>query len=157
VSAYAQPQVAAGIGEPMEHLVGRIGQHLLDRVEGPFKLRLIVQPLVAATLAVRAGLRDQRAGEPPFLWALASSPERRGALVRGWWKDSGTVFLLAMLLDAAYQLVVTRTLRLGEMVAVASLLAILPYVLLRGLVTRLSSYLRTRDKPRGGAPTARVT
>jgi hypothetical protein len=140
----------------MAHLV-HLGHRLIERVQGPFKLRLIVQPLVAAALAVRAGVRDQRTGQPPFLWSLAFTPARRRELLRGWWKDSGKVFLVALVLDCIYQLVVTHTVRVGEMIAVAALLAIVPYVVLRGLVTRLAGFIKTHGQRHGGTPTPRVT
>jgi hypothetical protein len=124
----------------------RIGHDLIERVQGPLKLRLFLQPLVAATLAVRAGVRDQRTGQPPFLWSVAFTPERRRALLIGWWKDAGKVFLLAMVLDAVFQIIALRTVHVGELIVVAALLAILPYVLLRGPITRLVGYIRTHSK-----------
>jgi tryptophan-rich sensory protein len=54
------------------------------------------------------------------------------------WKGVGRVFLLALALDFVYQIIVLRFVYLGEAVIVAFVLAILPYLVLRGLVTRLA-------------------
>ena len=49
------------------------------------------------------------------------------------------MFILALALDAVYQIVELRFLYPGEAVIVALLLAIVPYLILRGLVTRRMS------------------
>ena len=51
----------------------------------------------------------------------------------------GKVFMLALALDVVYQIVELRFVYPGEAVIVAFLLAIVPYLILRGLVTRLMS------------------
>ena len=58
-------------------------------------------------------------------------------MVREGWKRVGKVFVLAMVLDIVFQIRVLNTVYPGEVIIVAFLLAIGPYVLLRGLVTRL--------------------
>lgn len=37
----------------------------IDRVSGPMKFRLVLQPMMAALFAIRSGLADARAGKPP--------------------------------------------------------------------------------------------
>jgi hypothetical protein len=54
------------------------------------------------------------------------------------WTSVGKVFVLAVLLDIAYQVIVARFVYPVEVLIVAFLRAIVPYVLLRGLVTRLA-------------------
>lgn len=46
---------------------------LLGRSQGPLSARLIIQPLVAATLGIRAGLKDARAGQSPYGWLIVSN------------------------------------------------------------------------------------
>jgi tryptophan-rich sensory protein len=48
------------------------------------------------------------------------------------------VFVLALILDVVYQIVATRFVYPGEAIITAVLLAIVPYLTLRGLVTRLA-------------------
>ena len=50
----------------------------------------------------------------------------------------GRVFILALVLDAVYQIIVIHFLYPGEMIIVAIILAIVPYLILRGLVTRIA-------------------
>lgn len=103
--------------------------------------RLIIQPTVAIVLAIRAGLADARQGRPAFLWSAITNPAYRPELLRQCWKDVGKVFVLAVVLDLIYQLVTQRGVYLGELLIVAFLLAIVPYVLVRGPVTRIRKNL----------------
>jgi hypothetical protein len=47
------------------------------------------------------------------------------------------VFVLAVVLDVVYQIVVSRFVYPGEALVVAVMLAIVPYLILRGAVTRI--------------------
>jgi len=98
-------------------------------------IRLVVQPIVAGLLAIRSGLKDAREGRPAFLWAAVTNPDYRPELLRQGWKDVGKVFVLAIVLDAIHQLIVHRGVYVGELLIVATTLAIVPYCLIRGPVT----------------------
>ncbi|WP_378941968.1 hypothetical protein [Mesorhizobium sp. ANAO-SY3R2] len=108
------------------------------RAEGPLRLRFVIQPIMASVLAIRAGLRDAREGNPPFLWAFAFNGLRRAELLRQAGKDIGMVLALAAILDILYQWLTRHPLRLGQAIAIAILLALVPYLLLRAPVTRLA-------------------
>src|SRR5262249_38102029 len=101
-------------------------------------LRLILQPAVAILLALRAGMRDAREGRPPFLWAVLADQGRRRELMRQGWKDVGNVFILALVLDSIYQVIVHSAIYALELLLTATILALVPYVIVRGLVTRLA-------------------
>src|SRR5271156_1755654 len=58
-------------------------QDMLARFSGPGRFRFILQPIVAIVLGARDGVKDARAGSPPFLWGLLFHPEHRNRLVRG--------------------------------------------------------------------------
>lgn len=58
-------------------------------------------------------------------------------MIKDGWKSIGKVFLLALALDVVYQIIVLRFVYPGEAVIVAFVLAIVPYLILRGLVTRV--------------------
>ena len=123
----------------MDEFFARVFENLVGRVEGPMKFRLILQPLVACILAIRAGLRDARENKPPFFWALAFNPEHRRDLLKQGWKDIGKVFIATVILDVVYQIVVLRMVYPGEAIIVAVLLALVPYLLLRAPVARLAA------------------
>jgi hypothetical protein len=99
--------------------------------------RLVLQPIMAAGFAVWSGVKDARAGRPAFLWTTITDPSQRSLLLREAWKDVRKVFILAIILDAIYQLIAHRGVFILELFIVAPILAFVPYILLRGPVTRL--------------------
>ena len=122
----------------MEEMLIRVWENLVGRVSGPLTLRLIIQPTVATILAIRAGLQDSRQGRTPYFWDILLNPAGRRDLLRQGWKDVGKLFIMAVLLDMVYQLIVVRWVYPLETLIVAIVLAILPYVLFRGLASRLA-------------------
>lgn len=122
----------------MDEVWMRIVDNLADRVSGPMKLRIFLQPVMAMSFAILAGLKDARAGKPPYFWALVTDPAHRVDMLKDGWKSVGKVFVLALILDVVYQVIVQRFVYPGEAIIVAFILAILPYLILRGLVTRLA-------------------
>jgi hypothetical protein len=109
-------------------------------VNGPLRFRFLIQPLVAVILAARAGVRDARAGHPPFLWALiAHRGHRREDLRRGW-KDVERLFLVAVLVDLASQLIARRAVSPLQALLVAALLALVPYLFLAGPLNRIARW-----------------
>ena len=137
----------------MNDIVARIWQNLHARATGHMNLRLIIQPAVATALAIRAGLRDAHQDRGPFLWAVLWSPVHRSELLRQGWKDIGKVFVLAMILDVVYQLIAHRGVYMLELLITAVTLAIAPYVLLRGPISRIAKMVldarsATQPKPR---------
>jgi hypothetical protein len=132
----------------MDHLITPLTQHLIARVTGPMKFRLVLQPAMALFLAIRDGLKDAREGRPAYFWALFSDQEDRLALLKDGWKSVGKVFILAMVLDAIYQIIELRWFYPGQAVLVAIILAIMPYLLLRGPVNRIARRPRKVVKER---------
>jgi hypothetical protein len=126
----------------MDEILTRFIENMGARVTGPMKLRLIMQPLMASIFAIRSGLADARAGKPPYLWSLFTDAESRREMLRDGWKSVGKVFVIALILDAIYQLITVRFIYPLETLVTALLLAIVPYLILRGLVSRLASKKR---------------
>ena len=113
----------------------------------PLGFRIIVQPLVAAFFAIRAGRQDARAGRPLYFWAVVKDAVRRRALLREGWAHVGMVFISAIVIDVIYQIIVARWVYVSEAVMVGAILAILPYLVFRGVVNRV---LRRRHGAIGG-------
>ena len=122
----------------MDDTWARIADGMVARVSGPMAFRLVLQPVMAAIFAIRSGLADARSGRPPYFWSLLSDRGERAAMIQDGWRDVGKVFVLAVVLDAIYQIIVSRFVYPGEAILVPFVLAIVPYVILRGLVTRLA-------------------
>jgi hypothetical protein len=120
---------------------------IVARPDGPLAIRFYVQPLVAAVLAVRDGLRDARRGNRAYFWSLFTDSADRRERLREGWRAIRKVFLIALILDVIYQLIVIQALRPLEALTIATALAIVPYVLLRGPVNRVAR--RVRGRPGG--------
>ena len=127
-----------------ESLPQRIIELVMGRSSGPLTLRLILQPSVASLFAIRAGLADARAGRTPYLWGLLTQAGQRRALLASAWKDLRKLFLMALVLDGIYQVIEFKWIYIGQALIVACVLAILPYILVRGLVTRIAREGRPR-------------
>ncbi len=121
----------------IQDFFARIWDMLIGRIDGPLTFRLIFQPTVAAILASRAGLKDAREGRAPYLWSVFTNPAHRRDLLREGWKDIGKVFIIAVVLDVIYALIVHRWIFPGQALLVGIVLAIVPYLLIRGPVTRI--------------------
>ncbi len=133
----------------MQDIITRFFEDLAGRVGGPLTLRLLLQPAMAIFFALRDAKRDAREGRVPYFWALFSSPEHRRELVREGWKSVGKVFVIAIVLDVVYQIIAIRWVYPVEALVVACVLAILPYLLVRGPVNRLFSGKQRRDDQDG--------
>jgi len=134
----------------MLEAIARGWENFVARPEGPLNLRFIIQPLLAIIMATRAGLQDARDGRPAFLWASLTDADERRALLHKGWKDLRTPLLASLTLDAVYQVVVHQGIYLLEMLFTATLLVLVPYVILRGPINRLARFL---GRPRQSART----
>jgi len=120
------------------HYMTRISENLLARVSGPMKFRLLLQPSTSLFLAIRGGLRDARVGDPPYFWGLFTGPAERRVMLKDGWKSISKLFIFAVLLDVIYQIIEQRFVYVGEAVLVAVILAMVPYLLVRGPVNRIA-------------------
>ena len=128
----------------MDEIVARFFENIVGRVHGPMNFRLICQPLMAVLFAIRDGRKDGQEGRLPYFWSLFTEPAHRLDRMRQGWKSVGKIFVVALLLDAIYQFITVRWFYPGETVVTAVVLAIIPYLMLRGLVNRLTSRTRKR-------------
>ena len=136
----------------MDHMWARVVTQLAARVSGPMKFRLVLQPAMAAFFAIRSGLADARAGKPPYFWCLLTDRGERMDVMKDGWKSIGRVFILAIALDVIYQIIELHFVYVGEALIVAIVLAILPYLIVRGLVTRLARRISLRHHHGQHAP-----
>ena len=130
--------------DTMPELFSRGVEELLGRAGGPLRFRLVVMPTVVVILAIRAHLKDVREGKSVRVGAFITSPTERRRLLRSALRDILRVFIVACVLDTTYQLLVLRAFHPGQMLIVAVVCAIVPYVLIRGPVTRLVYFLQRR-------------
>ena len=125
-------------------MVSLFFEELGGRATGPLNFRLVVMPIMATLFGVRAGLRDAREGKPTFLWGILTMPAERAAALRSAVKDVGKVFVMAVIMDTAYQIIALHALRLLQVLVVAVACAIVPYVLVRGPIAFIARGLRRK-------------
>jgi hypothetical protein len=127
-------------------MIGRGWDNFLARPSGPLNIRFLIQPTVAAAMAVRAGIVDSRLARPAFLWTALTDPQHRRPSIQSGWKDVRNVFLIAATLDAIYQVIVQQFIYPLELLFTAALLAVVPYCLLRGPVNRIARTAMGRNR-----------
>jgi hypothetical protein len=123
-------------------------EELMGRPSGPLFVCLVLQPMVAAVLAIRAGRTDAREGRPAFLWGFVRQPENRRILLLDACRGIGKLFLVGVELDIVYQLIVLHGLRPVQSLIVATVLAVIPYLVVRGLTNRALTLWRGMGRHR---------
>lgn len=113
-------------------VLGRIWRNVQERPAGPLAFRFILQPVMAVAAAMYDGLKDAQTGRSRYLWTIAVRPDRRGDRLREGLISTARIILLGLVMDTIYQAIVFDYFHPAEAVVVALLLALVPYVLLRG-------------------------
>jgi len=127
----------------MEDFLTRLWNDLIVRVDGPMKFRFILQPLVSIFFAYKAGKRDSVSGNVPYFIGLVTGKGDTKELLKQGWKDAGKVFILAVVLDIVYQLIMIYSRGTQpayyplETLITAFLLGFFPYIIFRGPFNRL--------------------
>ena len=117
-----------------------LGTNLIERLNGPFSLRLLLQPTMALLFAMRDGRKDAKAAATPYLQALISQQtDGRRETLSSAWASLSKVMTIAFILDCAFQHATTGSIALLEAIAMALLLCAVPYTLIRGPVARFFS------------------
>ena len=124
-------------------------EDLVARLTGPMHFRLILQPLVAIALGIRDGLKDARAGRPPFIMDLLVRPEARKRQLKRALQSLIKPLIVAIVLDAVAQYLMFGTIYPGAAVFVGVVVMAVPYALARGLTNRIvSGRTRAIEAPR---------
>lgn len=136
----------------------RFWMDLVDRTDGPMTFRFFLQPTMAVITALFDAIKDARAGRTPYAWLLThgSAGERRIA-----WRQGVTattrILLLGVAMDVIYQIRVFGGFKYpNETFVLAVVLGFIPYLVMRGPITRIASrWMRRHDAgrtPKDGAP-----
>jgi hypothetical protein len=124
--------------------IQRVWWQLLERPSRPMAFRFILQPFMGAIPAFIYGRRDARAGRTPYFWAVLSNRWERAARLREGLNATARIILLGLVMDVIYQIIVLKRFYPAESVIIAVLLGFVPYVIFRGLVTRIFRWSRGR-------------
>ena len=130
----------------MDPILPRFINDLIDRLTGPLHFRFLLQPVMATFFGIRDGLRDAREGKPAYFWEMYTTPARRKELLRGGLKSVLKILILAVILDAIYQIIALHWFYIGEDLVVAMGLAFVPYLLIRGPTNRIARWWARRHK-----------
>jgi len=130
----------------IQEILSRFWTNLVERPDGPFAFRFVVQPIVAALLAVRDGVKDARGGRSPYFWTVLSNPAERGERLREGLSATSKVMLIAIVLDVMYQYVALQAFYAGEALVIAFVLGFVPYLLIRGPVARIAGWWSRRRR-----------
>ncbi len=107
------------------------------RLQGPMNFRFLLQPLVAFFFAFRDARKDIREGLPPFFWTLFSDPGHRTYMIKNGWKSICKVLIMAIVLDLVFQYRALRVFHPAVALLAGLVLALVPYLLVRGPLSRL--------------------
>ena len=116
----------------------RLWRDVIDRSSGPMTFRFFLQPAMATIAALHDGIRDARSGRAPFLPTLLHDKVGRSRAISEELDSTSRIILLGFGMDAIYQWRVLGTFYPGEAVVITLILAVLPYVLLRGPINRIA-------------------
>lgn len=138
--------VAGGIwhGVTLE-TYNRFWRDIFDRPGGPMSFRFFIQPALAFVTALLDGIKDARTGRSPYFWTVLSVRGERIARLNEGLVAMARTILLGIVMDVIYQLKVFGTFYPLEALLIALLLAFVPYLLLRGPVTRIARWWMTRS------------
>lgn len=120
----------------------RFVEDMVARLHGPGRFRFILQPTVAVILGARDGVKDARAGNPPFLWSLLFHRADRPALFRSALAAVRNLVAIAILLDVVSQLLIFRMVHPGAALLLGPVLIATPYAVSRALANRISRWCR---------------
>ncbi len=116
----------------------RFVDDMVARLHGPGRLRFIFQPTAAIVLGARDGVKDARAGHPPFLWGLVFRSADRPGLLRSALASVRDLVAVAILLDVASQFLIFRMVNPFAALLLGPVLIGLPYASSRALTNRMA-------------------
>jgi len=122
-------------------ILTRFWTDMIERADGPMAFRFYLQPTMALITALIDGIKDAKAGRTPYAWLLAHSHADDRIVV---WREGITatarILLLGVGMDVIYQFRLFGGFKYpAEAFVIAVLLAFLPYLILRGPITRIAS------------------
>lgn len=120
------------------HTIAQFWEQLINRPSGPLAFRFVLQPVMASILAIVDGVHDARASRSPYFWLLLHEPEHRYERLMEAVTRVGRVLIFAVVMDVAYTLLVFRSVFPLETLVIAVVLALLPYVIMRGPANRIA-------------------
>jgi len=123
------------------NILTRFWTDMIERADGPMTFRFFLQPTMALITALIDGIKDAKAGRTPYAWLLTHSHAGDRIVV---WREGITatarILLLGVGMDVIYQFRMFGGFKYPvEAFVIAVVLGFLPYLILRGPITRIAS------------------
>jgi hypothetical protein len=138
----------------MELFPRSIDAGLHGRLDGPGKLRFILQPLLSTSLGIRDGIADAKAGRPPYFVGLLfkhkTTPEDRKKAFR----QLAGPLTFGTVLDLIFQWIIFHQHLLIPAILVGTVLAALPYSIARAISNRIARRIIARRTARAASGAA---
>ena len=110
---------------------------LFARLSGPGRMRFVLQPTVAIILGASGGVKDARAGLPPFIRTVVLDGAHRTRLLRNMFASIRDLVAIAILLDVVSQYLIFRDIHPGAALLLGPVLITIPYALSRAFTNRI--------------------
>jgi hypothetical protein len=121
-------------------VIRRVWISIGTRWDGPLSFRFILQPLMAAVPAIHDGIKEARAGRSAYFRTVAGYRQQRVGRLREGLIATARIILLGIVMDVIYQYLEYKTFYPGEALIVALVLCFVPYLAIRGPVTRIARW-----------------
>jgi len=118
-------------------VVEQFWHDLIERPDGPMRFRFVLQPMMATIVTIRDGRQDARSCRAPYLATVLGNPQERAGRLRHGLSATARIIALGLVMDVIYQTVVFRTFYPDQALVVALVLAFVPYLIVRGVITRI--------------------
>lgn len=125
-------------------VLSRMWDDLVARPGGPLAFRFILQPVMAAVVAIRDGFKDARTGRSPYFWTVLHDGQMRSERLEEGLAATARILVLGLAMDIIYQAWVLGTFYPTEAAIIALTLAFVPYLLIRGLAARVARWWQSR-------------
>ncbi|HTB74550.1 MAG TPA: hypothetical protein VK762_14975 [Polyangiaceae bacterium] len=113
-------------------------EHIAAMLAGPGAFRVLVQPAIAIALGILHGLRDRRAGRPPYLLELYQAAGDRARRLREGLRDVVVPIGLAALASLVCQYIIRPRVYLAYAIVYALVFVAIPYFVTRALTNRIA-------------------
>lgn len=119
----------------------RFWTDMIQRPNGPYGFRFILQPAMAVITATVDGIKDARGGRSPYFWSVVHDPVRRAARLHEGIRATQRILLIGLAMELMYQLPRFKTFYVGEAALLIFTLCFVPYLLLRGPIARVAKHV----------------
>lgn len=82
--------------------IERFWRDLIERLEGPIRLRFVLQPTMAAITALRDGPKDARSGCAPYFMTVLSNPQEQVGLLNEAQNATARIIAIGLGMDVIY-------------------------------------------------------